>query len=264
MSLEPQKVSDEISEEGLGSLRGCLMDGDVEQRRRQRSIRRRSLAISIAVQGAILTALILVSLFGKPQSIALANVTPVPPFGHRAHHSGGDPKPPTTRPPNAGDYTSFPTPNARPITHTGEGPSPVGPPDLEPGSNQSTEGPVCGWCVPLGSKNSGPRPPQTTTEVRPKPQLVHVTTLDPAMLIHRVEPIYPPLPKQIHREGRVELRAIIGTDGTIQSLQVVSSDPMFLNSAIEAVQQWRYRPTILNGQPVEIDTYITVVYTMQH
>jgi len=84
------------------------------------------------------------------------------------------------------------------------------------------------------------------------------------MLIHRVEPIYPFLPKQIHREGRVELRAIIGTDGTIQSLQVVSGDPMFLSSAIEAVQQWRYRPTILNGQPVEIDTYITVVYTMQH
>jgi protein TonB len=90
-----------------------------------------------------------------------------------------------------------------------------------------------------------------------------VTTLDPAMLIHRVEPIYPPLARQIHREGRVELRAIIGTDGTIQSLQVISGDPMFLNSAIEAVQQWRYRPTILNGQPVEIDTYITVVYTMQ-
>jgi protein TonB len=91
-----------------------------------------------------------------------------------------------------------------------------------------------------------------------------MTTIDPAMLIHRVEPVYPPLARQIHREGRVELRAIIGTDGTIQSLQVVSGDPMFLNSAIEAVQQWRYRPTILNGQPVEIDTYITVVYTMQH
>jgi hypothetical protein len=66
MSRDPQKVSDEISEHGLGSLHGCLMDGDAEQRRRQRSIRRRSLLISIAVQSAILTALILVSLFGKP------------------------------------------------------------------------------------------------------------------------------------------------------------------------------------------------------
>jgi len=91
-----------------------------------------------------------------------------------------------------------------------------------------------------------------------------VTTLDPAMLLRRVEPVYPPLPKQMHREGRVELRAIIGTDGNIQSLQVVAGDPLFVQSAVEAVQQWHYKPTYLNGQPVEIDTYITVDYTMQH
>jgi len=89
------------------------------------------------------------------------------------------------------------------------------------------------------------------------------TQIDPAMLIHRVEPAYPALAKQTHREGRVELRAIIGTDGSIQSLQIVASDPLFDLSAKEAVSQWRYRPTILNGQPVEIDTFITVVYTMQ-
>jgi len=91
-----------------------------------------------------------------------------------------------------------------------------------------------------------------------------MTTIDPAMLIRRVEPIYPALAKQTHREGRVEMRAIIGTDGTIQSLQVVSGDPLFLMSAREAVQQWKYKPTYLNGTAVEIDTYITVVYTMQH
>ena len=63
---------------------------------------------------------------------------------------------------------------------------------------------------------------------------------------------------------RATIRDLIGTDGTIQSLQIVSGDPMFLRSALDAVQQWHYKPTILNGQPVEIDTYITVVYTMQH
>lgn len=84
------------------------------------------------------------------------------------------------------------------------------------------------------------------------------------MLIHRVEPVYPVLAKQTHREGRVELRAIIGTDGTIRSLQIVSGDPLFLMSAKEAVEQWRYKPTVLNGQPVEIDTYITVIYSMPH
>jgi protein TonB len=90
-----------------------------------------------------------------------------------------------------------------------------------------------------------------------------MTQLDPAMLIHRVEPVYPTLPKQLGRSGRVELRAIIATDGTIQSLQVVGGDPLFYQSAMEAVRQWRYTPTVLNGQPVEIDTSISVIYTMQ-
>jgi TonB family protein len=61
----------------------------------------------------------------------------------------------------------------------------------------------------------------------------------------------------------VELRAIIATDGTIQSLQVVSGDPLFYQSVLEAVRQWRYRPTVLNGIAVEIDTFITVIYNMQ-
>ena len=106
-------------------------------------------------------------------------------------------------------------------------------------------------------------PPHTEHQVTP-PQLVHVTTIDPAMLVRRVEPVYPPLAIHTHREGRVELRAIIGTDGTIRSLQIVASDPLFDLSAKEAVSQWRYRPTILNGLPVEIDTYITVIYSTQH
>jgi len=96
-----------------------------------------------------------------------------------------------------------------------------------------------------------------------RPRRLRFTQLDPAMLIHRVEPIYPPLAKQTHREGRVELRAIIGTDGRIRSLQIVAGDPLFEQSAVEAVQQWRYKPTILNGQPVEIDTSIMVIYSMQ-
>jgi len=84
------------------------------------------------------------------------------------------------------------------------------------------------------------------------------------MLIRRVDPVYPTLPKQIHKEGRVELRAIIATDGSIKSLEVVSGDPMFYQSALDAVSQWHYKPTILNGQAVEIDTHITVIYTMPH
>ena len=91
---------------------------------------------------------------------------------------------------------------------------------------------------------------------------VIITHIDPSRIIRRVEPIYPPLGFQLHRETRVELRAIISTDGTIQSLQVISGDPLFYPSALNAVRQWRYTPTLLNDQPVEVDTYITVIYSL--
>jgi protein TonB len=91
-----------------------------------------------------------------------------------------------------------------------------------------------------------------------------MTHLESAMLVHRVEPVYPALARQTLREGQVELHAIIATDGTIVSLQVVNGDALFLRSAVDAVSQWRYRPTVLNGQPVEIETYITVIYTLHH
>src|SRR5439155_8712090 len=118
--------------------------------------------------------------------------------------------------------------------------------------------------IPVFDPTQKVRPPERTDREVTQPRRLRFTQLDPAMLIHRVEPIYPPLARQTHREGRVELRAIIGTDGRIRSLQIVAGDPLFDLSAREAVSQWRYRPTILNGQPVEIDTYITVIYTTQH
>ena len=83
-----------------------------------------------------------------------------------------------------------------------------------------------------------------------------------AMLVYRVEPVYPTLMRQIHRSGRVELHALIAADGTVQSLQAISGDPGFYQSALDAVRQWRYRPTILNGQAVEVETSITVIYNI--
>jgi protein TonB len=82
------------------------------------------------------------------------------------------------------------------------------------------------------------------------------------MLLRRVEPVYPLLPLHMRREGRVELSAIIAADGTIESLEVVSGDPLFYGSALEAVRQWRYRPTILNGLPVEVETRIVLLYRL--
>jgi TonB family protein len=95
------------------------------------------------------------------------------------------------------------------------------------------------------------------------PSIVRVTHLDPAMLIHRVEPTFPTLARQTGREGRVELQALIGTDGQVRSLQVLEGNPMFYQSVLDAVRQWRYKPTFLNGRAVEVDTHITVIYKLQ-
>jgi len=264
MSHEPRRVSEESPKDSLGSLSGCLVDGDAEQRTRQRRSKRRALVISIFLQSAVLTALILFPLFSKAERISLNIVTPMVPYGHPSGHPRKPTRPTTPRPPfYDGHHPFFPSPTAPPIRELNTTEDPIGAQDFSSLGDPAKGGMNCPGCVDLDSTNSGPRPPQPPVEPPARPRLIH-TQIDPAMLIRRVEPRYPALAIQAHREGRVELRAIIGTDGTIQSLQVVSGDPLFLISAREAVQQWRYKPTYLNGQAVEIDTFITVVYVMQH
>jgi protein TonB len=264
MSPEPRRVSEVGPKESLGSLSGCLVDGDAEQRTRQRRVKRRALAISIFLQSAVLAVLILVPLFSKAERISLKIVTPVVPYGHPSNHPRGNATTTTSRHPIRDSRFTYHPPTNKADLHRAEEDSPIGPVvDFDPNGNPGNDGPACPGCVNIGGRETGPRPPQPPVETPTRPRLIK-TQLDPAMLIHRVEPVYPSLAKQTHREGRVELRAIISTDGTIQSLQIIAGDPLFDRSAQEAVSQWRYRPTILNGQPVEIDTYITVIYTQQH
>ncbi len=78
------------------------------------------------------------------------------------------------------------------------------------------------------------------------------------LLIYRVEPAYPPLAKQARIQGVVVMTAIIDKGGNVQNLQVVSGHPLLAPAAIEAVKQWRYKPFLLNGQPVEVETTVTV------
>ena len=264
MLVGPRGTPETAPVQVLGSLSGCLIDGDAEQLSRERRVRRRSLIISILVQTTVLASLILIPLFGKGERIAFAIATPIPPYGHAPHRSSG----PTSRrigrsPIPAGTLRFFP-PITRPISPTNPGEDAIGPLGVSAGGSEEASGPGCNWCIDIGGKNSGPQPPQPVVEASSKPRVIQKTTIDPAMLIRRIEPVYPPLARQIHKEGRVEMRARIATDGTIQSLEIVSGDPIFYQSAKEAVSQWLYRPTVLNGQPVEIDTYITVIYTMQH
>jgi len=78
------------------------------------------------------------------------------------------------------------------------------------------------------------------------------------LLIQKIEPKYPPLALQAHIWGQVVLRAIIGKDGDIKELGLVSGHPLLAPAAIEAVRQWHYRAYLLNGEPVEVETIVTV------
>jgi protein TonB len=81
-------------------------------------------------------------------------------------------------------------------------------------------------------------------------------------LIRRVQPQYPPLARSARVQGRVVLAAIISKEGTIENLRVLEGHPMLVRAALDAVSQWRYRPYILNNEPVEVETRITVNFSL--
>jgi len=238
-----------------GSFSGCLVEGDAEENARERKIKRHAVGISVVVQSAALAVFVIAPLFAKPAELTGKIVVPIPPYAHHAaqQHAAAVPA-------NHAHVQRFIfAPTSVPVyirTHdeslgTGEAldnSAVVG----IPGVGDST-GPL-----PIADNRRQPPPPGVPPDKR-----VVVGHIDPALLQHRVEPVFPPLARQTRRSGKVELHALIGVDGSVQALSVVSGDPLFINSALDAVRQWHYRPTYLNGQAVEVDTYITVIYTLQ-
>jgi protein TonB len=109
----------------------------------------------------------------------------------------------------------------------------------------------------IGSGPVAPPPPPAT------PSRIRVGgNVEAASLINKVTPQYPPIAKTAHVSGTVVLHAIIGKDGTIKELQYISGPPLLMKSAMDAVKEWRYKPTQLNGEPVEVDTTVDVVFTL--
>jgi len=258
MTKDPTSVSKEV----LGSLTSCLMEGNADEEKGARKARRRALIVSIVVQILVLATLVMYPLLSHGERLAYTVFTPYVPYSY----SGG-PTPPTGNHTQSGrtpaacrfcQPPSIPTtiPPNDPGTTTAEPDGPIGP--QIPGVRV---GPNVPGILPTTGPERGPEPPRDplTPARNIRISLGHIQA---ASLVHRVEPVYPPLPLQMHREGRVELHAIIATDGSIQALEVVSGDPLFYTSALAAVREWRYRPTYLDGQAVEVDTQISVIYTL--
>jgi periplasmic protein TonB len=86
--------------------------------------------------------------------------------------------------------------------------------------------------------------------------------VEEAKLIARIQPVYPVLAVQTRTQGNVILHAIISKEGDVSELEVVSGHPLLVEAALGAVRQWRYRPTLLNGFPVEVETTITVSFVL--
>jgi TonB family protein len=102
--------------------------------------------------------------------------------------------------------------------------------------------------------------PQTPVE---KPTRIRVGgNVAAAALTHQVMPVYPPVARQAKITGTVVLHCVIGKDGSVRQLDYVSGPPLLMKSAMDAVRQWSYRPTLLNGKAIEVDTTVSVVYTL--
>jgi protein TonB len=84
------------------------------------------------------------------------------------------------------------------------------------------------------------------------------------LVVKKVTPVYPATALQLQKQGSVELMATINKDGAVTGVRVLSGDLMLAKSALEAVKQWKYRPYLLNGEPVEIETQITVNFRLPH
>lgn len=232
-------------------------DSTFESTGRIRTRSQRWMIAALALNGSILIALIVIPLI-YPEALPhpgpmILMEAPKPPAAAPA---------PMKKPEQAFHGTSEmsgPTifaPRQIPTTIT----RPDGPDDAPPStdlaefeSGNSIPGGVTGvfnsrTATPIGTAPKGPMPVSTGVMT--------------GQLIYNVKPLYPRMGEAMHAEGTVVLQAIISKTGTIENLRVVSGPPILQQAALDAVKQWRYRPYELNGQPVEVETTINVVFIL--
>ncbi len=244
----------------LGNLSQCIMDGAPEARMEPRGWRWGALAASVCFQAIVMTALILWPLFTPPALPRTVAVTPLPPFHGMPQPAASTPAPDESASPRpAITITNValtpPVSISRHIVSTGGEQAPnIAMNPAGPGA-----GPGAGPWIPGGTGFGA------VVAVRPSPpRVVRLSSaVMAASLMHRVEPEYPKVARAAHITGDVRLHAIIGTDGAVREIEVIGGNGILARAAIAAVREWRYRPTLLNGQPVEVDTEITVNFGLE-
>jgi periplasmic protein TonB len=242
----------------------CLVEGDPEATWRARRTRRKTFGVSLAIEFLLLLSLVAAPLL---TSVAQPELHPnLPPqltfFGALREHSPAQHATSTTIvhiPAIPNPFWVATVPPVPVIVQHGEVPGDLPIPDLPgeyvPGAVQVTGA----GRTPLFV---GPPRIAQPAQQEKRPVKMSEGVLE-AQLISRVEPSYPIIAVETKTEGTVRLHAIISRDGRITSLEVLSGHPFLVKAALDAVGQWRYRPTLLNGEPVEVETSITVIFRLR-
>jgi TonB family protein len=125
--------------------------------------------------------------------------------------------------------------------------------------------PVAAPLVGSQAPAAAPPPPPLPAPVRENSVISPIQVpgnLQASKLVTRITPTYPPLAKSAHVQGTVRLKVVVGANGTVQNLEVIGGPPLLRPAATDAVKRWVYRPTLVNGQPVEVVTQIDVAFTL--
>ncbi len=240
------------------NLSHCMVDGDRGARVRARLLRGKALVVSIVLEAAVVMAMLLWPLVTPAVLSPQLVVTPLPPIQGLA-------KPRVARPEGNRDPAPKPERTIRDRVlqpphipaHVDTAPDAV-PPQIDQGPGGPEGDAPLGWDAGEGRESVANIVPPPDSA----PRKISKGVMD-AMLIHRVQPEYPLAARVMRLSGTVKLRAIIGTDGSVRELQPLSGNAVLVNAALAAVRQWRYQPTRLSGEPVEVETYITVNFVFE-
>jgi protein TonB len=252
-----------------GCLARCLVDGDAEVVERARRLRQKALVLSILFEALLIAAMLFWPLITPGVLPRTYVVTPAPPYpgggNSNASHPHGSVHPPAGKSyrPDAAIFLQPPMiPPRTPDANQGDVPS-IGLDSASRGGDGSIPGATgSGSIVPGGTGGRPVLPPPAPTGHHAEPHRMSEGVMQ-ASLIYRVQPEYPRAAQIMHLSGTVRLRAIISRDGSVRQLEVLSGNPILAQSAVAAVRGWRYRPTRLNGEAVEVETYITVNFILE-
>jgi periplasmic protein TonB len=250
----------------LGSLSQCMLENDAESGDRARNLRRKALLISVLLEAVLLGAMLLWPLITPGVLPGQYIMTPTPPY--RGGGGSAEKPPPHAHPPTSATRETsrcfFCSKPATPAPSHPYSDASASGSDSAPGiGDGGIDGPPGPGAWIPGAETGGksleikkPEPPQHKSPTHRSEGVMA------AALIYKAQPQYPALARNIHLAGTVYLRAIIATDGSVRQLEVISGSPILANAALQAVRQWRYQPTRLDGESVEVETLITVHFVL--